>query len=143
MADLEQVQAALNSKRLEIISRAAPRRGPPKRGPPERGRAVHQTASRLDPAHKADPKWIEYRRAERALDAETKARGIRSRKAVTGPVREAFEKALSDWLAVRPGYVIPATGQAPQNGGASRPANQSSVPARTSNESVPISGAGP
>lgn len=104
LGDLEQILSVVNTRKLELTVR-----GPVGGGrsltpaPPRRQRAVKPPVA-LDPRHKADPAYAAYRSAERALIVEMKARGLTKRSEVSGPIRTAFDQALSAWLAVKPKY---------------------------------------
>lgn len=128
LADLEQVQAILSAKRVELLTRTARPQGTgskstgktvpaaatkppagPKRGPPE---------SSLDPAHRQDPAFVEYCRAFNAMNKYCAEHKV-PRSRVDPAVRDAFTRALAAWVAVKPKYKISnLTPPAPLNAGA-------------------------
>lgn len=107
LPDLDQVQAVLAAKRLELINNSrAPRPGLA-RPAVNKLRAVPKgkTDSKLDPLYRQDPVYQQYISANNALMAYCKEHSV-SRTAVPRAVREPYELALADWLAVKPKYKL-------------------------------------
>lgn len=115
LGDLEQVQAIISAKRVELLTRSTRPQGTsskstgrtvpaaatkppagPKRGPPE---------SSLDPAHRQDPVFIEYCRALNAITKYCAEHKV-PRSRVDPAIRDAFQRALAAWVALKPKYKI-------------------------------------
>lgn len=126
--DLDQVLAVLNAQRMTICSRqtAFPRRSVNRNNGRVPNRRGQPPSSTLDPTHKSDPAFLAYIAANDALEQHCKRHAV-PRGQVTGPIRENFEKALTDWLAVKPRYKIsspaaPATNAVTAGDGGGQPA---------------------
>lgn len=111
LGDLEQVRAVLESRRLELSSRAPrpmPRSATKGQAAATRKLKAPPPQSTLDPAHLQDPAFIRYQKSLEELSRYMKAHGITQRSAVTGPIRSEFDQALAGWIAVKPQYKIAA-----------------------------------
>lgn len=116
LADLDLIQSVLIARRGELTTHPALQRGSaPRRG----GTAGSAPLRSLDPAHKRDPVYLEYKSAERDLTAEMLRLGLRQRSAVTGEVRDRFNRALTAWKQAKSRYQVPR-GQAPPPAGPSQ-----------------------
>lgn len=138
LSDLEQVQAILSAKRVELLTRSSRRQGPDGKSvggksvpaaatkPPAKARKGKLQESTLDPAHRQDPAYIEYCNANDALTrycAEHKVPRTRADPAI----RDAFMRALATWAAAKQKYKIsglahPTPLNAGANGAAQAPA---------------------
>lgn len=102
IADLELIQSVIQSRRAELNSMTGPRRTAATTRP--RGRGVRTSVERLDPAHRRDPVYLEYKSAERDLTAEMLRLGLNRRSAVTGEARDRFNRALEAWRQRKPAF---------------------------------------
>lgn len=105
LADLEQIQAVLIARRVELINNSSRTGHGKSNGPSLYGAKPVKPAPRstLDPAHKRDPVYLDYAAANSVLDRYCVQHKV-ARSAVTGPVRDAFDKALAAWVLVKPRY---------------------------------------
>lgn len=114
LADLEQVQAILTAKRVELISRSARVQGgglstsgksapAPASRPAAKPKGPNQPGSTLDPAHRQDPAYIEYCKALEAMTRYCAEHKV-PRTQVPPAVRDPFQRALDAWMVVKPKY---------------------------------------
>lgn len=135
LSDLEQIQAILTAKRVELISRttrlqarnnSVGQAGPAVVKPPAKPKERRPPGSTLDPAHRQDSVYKEYCNALNALTnycAEHKV----PRTAAPPFIRDPFKKALDAWLALKPKYKLPGVTPSPQRNAGDGAAVQSNV----------------